>query len=149
MTAEATANSLASTTKTGAMGLLHVVAKWFAPLLGLIIGFALYAVVGGAWTIANFMNDVLADAKMASGAWVAAVGGIIYFVIFWAFGGVLWHVGGSGHVLVQAVTRFFAGMFFGIGLGGLVGGLTNNLGSPGAIDKAFTTVATEVEAGIE
>jgi len=145
MSVEGEGTAAAGAAKKGALGLLGVIAKWLAPLIGLLIGLAGGKGVGGAWSIGHELDMAISppNGNPANHRWEDAVAGAIMFTIFGGLGAVMWHIPLDGHVILMMVTRFIAGLFFGIGVMLLILGLIGQP-SPGLLDTFIQKISSAV-----
>ena len=137
MSAETDVKTILSGGEDAAEELLSVFADYIAPIIGLAVGWALGAIVGGAGTVGQIVYDALNSVKAGNATRIAdVVGGAVLGGIFACVGGAFWSASRSfgkgkklGSAIAKALLRFISGVGFGMALVYVVNGLTGNVQS--------------------
>lgn len=147
-TAEASLKNLEKAGEEGFKKVLEVFAEYIAPIVGLVLGWALGSQVGGVASVGNFIYGIAEPiAKGTDPTRIADIAaGTIIGGIFVGLGAGLWSAGGSAKKSIaecvkMGLLRFLAGVSFGIGANAFVAGLTGNV-QEGWIDNLPDDIKT-------
>ncbi len=150
---EANVTTVAHAAEDAAGEMMDVFADYIAPLIGLVVGWALAGIIGGLATVGNFVYNAVGKVsgsnatKIADLSAAGVMGGISAIA-----GGAFWSastgksaksIKGWGSAIAKGLLRFMAGVGFGAALSYVVNGVSGNFGE-GWIDTLGSSITKEV-----